>query len=225
MSSPFAGALMITFLAPASRWARAFSASVKMPVDSRTMSTPRSPHGSAAGSFSARTLISRPSMMIERSPALDGAVVGAVGRVVLEQQGVHLGVDEVVDGDDLDVRRALDEGLERLAADAAEAVDADARGHGGATPCHADPWRTPNPGSTALRSSARSATCVRAVPREHHRTLSGPGWKGTTRVATGSRAAAERAHRLLTEHKGRPPPVSDGGLGLRVAKGRVSRRS
>ena len=40
MSSPFAGALMITFWAPASRCARAFSASVKMPVDSRTMSTP-----------------------------------------------------------------------------------------------------------------------------------------------------------------------------------------
>ena len=39
------------------------SASVKMPVDSRTMSTPRSPHGRAAGSFSLRTLISRPSMI------------------------------------------------------------------------------------------------------------------------------------------------------------------
>ena len=40
MSSPLAGALMMTFLAPASMWARAFSASVKRPVDSRTMSTP-----------------------------------------------------------------------------------------------------------------------------------------------------------------------------------------
>ena len=49
MSSPLAGALMITFFAPALRWARALSASVKRPVDSRTMSTPRSPHGSAAG--------------------------------------------------------------------------------------------------------------------------------------------------------------------------------
>ena len=63
MSSPFAGALMITFFAPAVRWALALSASVKMPVDSRTMSTPRSPHGSVAGSFSLRTLISRPSMI------------------------------------------------------------------------------------------------------------------------------------------------------------------
>ena len=69
MSSPFAGALMMTFRAPASMWALAFAASVKMPVDSRTISTPRSPHGRVAGSFSARILISRPSTMIERSPA------------------------------------------------------------------------------------------------------------------------------------------------------------
>src|ERR687887_201650 len=34
MSSPFAGALMITFRAPASIWALALSASVKRPVDS-----------------------------------------------------------------------------------------------------------------------------------------------------------------------------------------------
>ncbi len=93
------------------------------------MSTPRSPHGSVAGSLSWRTLISRPSMMSESSVWLDLARVGAVGRVVLEQQRVHLDVDEVVDGDDLDVGGALDERLERLAADAAEAVDADANGH------------------------------------------------------------------------------------------------
>ena len=68
-------------------------------------------------------------MMIDESPALHLAVIGAVRRVPLEEQGVHLGVDEVVDGDDLDVRRALDERLERLASDAAEAVDPDSGGH------------------------------------------------------------------------------------------------
>ena len=47
MSSPFAGAEMTTFSAPASRWPLAFSASVKMPVDSTTTSTPRSPQGSS----------------------------------------------------------------------------------------------------------------------------------------------------------------------------------
>ena len=50
---------------------------------------------------------------------------------MLEQQRVHLGIDEVVDRDDLDVRRALDQRLERLAADAAEAVDADTDCHRG----------------------------------------------------------------------------------------------
>ena len=60
----------------------------------------------------------------------DVARIGAVGRVALEQERVHLGVDQVVDGDDLDVRGALDERLERLATDPAEAVDADAGGHG-----------------------------------------------------------------------------------------------
>ena len=49
MSSSVAGAEMMTFLAPASRWPLALAALVKMPVDSTTTSTPRSPHGSAAG--------------------------------------------------------------------------------------------------------------------------------------------------------------------------------
>ena len=65
---------------------------------------------------------------------LDRALEGAVGRVVLEEQRVHLGRHEVVDGHDLDVRGPLDDGLERLAADAAEAVDADAGRHGW-SPC------------------------------------------------------------------------------------------
>ena len=57
MSSFLAGAEMITFLAPPSRWALALVASVKKPVDSMTTSTPRSPHGSCAGSLSARILM------------------------------------------------------------------------------------------------------------------------------------------------------------------------
>ena len=52
-SSFLAGAEMITFLAPPSRWALALVASVKKPVDSMTTSAPISPHGSAAGSLSA----------------------------------------------------------------------------------------------------------------------------------------------------------------------------
>src|SRR4051794_22709855 len=53
-SSFFAGAEMITFLAPPSTCAFALVASVKNPVDSTTTSTPRSFQGSWAGSRSAR---------------------------------------------------------------------------------------------------------------------------------------------------------------------------
>ena len=57
MSSSLAGAEMMTFFAPASRWARAVGPVVNRPVDSITTSTPRSRHGSLAGSRSARILI------------------------------------------------------------------------------------------------------------------------------------------------------------------------
>src|SRR3954454_873739 len=62
-SGSVAGAEMITFWAPASRCLAAASRLVNRPVDSITTSTPRSPHGRAAGSRSASTLTSRPSML------------------------------------------------------------------------------------------------------------------------------------------------------------------
>ena len=201
MSSFFAGALMMTFWAPASMWALALSASVKMPVDSRTMSTPRSPHGSAAGSFSARMLISWPSMMIELSPASNVAVVGAVGRVVLEQQRVHLGIDEVIDRDDLDVRGTLDERLERLTADPAEAVDADTDCHLGTSCGRCRP----------LVSSAHTAP-VRIDPGEPaHSSKGSPGFP----------RVGQPAHRMQR----RPPPRGGGRLSLRGDDAGVSRRS
>ena len=58
MSSFLAGAEMMTFFAPASRWPLAFVASVNRPVDSTTMSTPSDFQGMAAGpSLMARHLI------------------------------------------------------------------------------------------------------------------------------------------------------------------------
>ena len=57
MSSSLAGAEMMTFFAPASRCARAAGPLVNRPVDSITMSTPRSRQGRLAGSRSARILI------------------------------------------------------------------------------------------------------------------------------------------------------------------------
>ena len=70
MSSSVAGAEMMTFLAPASRWPLALAALVKMPVDSTTTSTPRSPHGSAAGpSLTSRALILVLPMTMVSSPS------------------------------------------------------------------------------------------------------------------------------------------------------------
>src|ERR1700746_3219621 len=54
ISWSLAGAEMMTFFAPASMCARAAGPVVNRPVDSITTSTPRSPHGSLAGSRSAR---------------------------------------------------------------------------------------------------------------------------------------------------------------------------
>src|SRR5882672_11168239 len=66
-SWPLAGALMMTFFAPALTWAAAFSLSVKRPVHSRTMSTPRAFHGSSFGSFTARTWMSLPPTVMAAS--------------------------------------------------------------------------------------------------------------------------------------------------------------
>ena len=59
----------------------------------------------------------------------DLAVEAALDGVVLQQVGEGLGVGEVVDGDDLDVRTLLEGGAEEVTADAAEAVDTNAGGH------------------------------------------------------------------------------------------------
>ncbi len=73
MSSPFAGAEMMTFLAPAVRWPFAFSASVKRPVDSITSCTPSAAQGSSAGVFADTTLISLPSTRRTSSSGLSAA--------------------------------------------------------------------------------------------------------------------------------------------------------
>ena len=129
MSSFLAGALMMTFFAPAVMWAAALVASVKMPVLSRTMSTPEVAPRQVRRVALGEDLDLAAVDDDRRVPGLHLAVVRAVRGVPLEQQGVHLRVDEVVHGDDLHVRGALDERLERLASDAAEAVDPDTGGH------------------------------------------------------------------------------------------------
>ncbi len=70
MSGSVAGAEMMTFLAPASRWPLALAALVKMPVDSTTTSTPRSPQGSSAGpALTSRALILVLPMTMVSSPS------------------------------------------------------------------------------------------------------------------------------------------------------------
>ncbi len=61
---------MITLEAPASRCACAFSPSVKMPVDSITMSTPSCRQGSLTGSRSLNALMAWPLIVISPSPAV-----------------------------------------------------------------------------------------------------------------------------------------------------------
>ena len=118
---------MMTFFAPASMWARAWSASVKRPVDSITRSTPRSAQGRLAGSFSSSTWTNLPLTVMPSRSAVMSASYGAVGGVVLEQVGEGFVLGQVIDRHDLEQvgEPALIDGLEDLAADAAETIDAD----------------------------------------------------------------------------------------------------
>ena len=68
MSSLVAGAEMMTFLTVVPRWALAFSASVKKPVDSTTIWAPTEAQSSLAGSRSAKTLIFLPSTAMKSAP-------------------------------------------------------------------------------------------------------------------------------------------------------------
>ena len=66
-SAPLDGAETMTKGAPASRCIAACSRLEKMPVDSTTTSTPRSPHGSSLGSRSASTLKLSPPILMPSS--------------------------------------------------------------------------------------------------------------------------------------------------------------
>src|SRR3989344_5582985 len=61
VTASFAGAVIITLLAPASKCGAALSRDSKTPVDSTTISISKSFHGSFKISFSCNTLISFPS--------------------------------------------------------------------------------------------------------------------------------------------------------------------
>ena len=108
---------------------RASVALVKNPVDSMTMSTPRSPQGRFAGSRSANALIDGAVHDDVVVVVLDGRVEAARDGVVLQEVREGLVVGEVVHRDDLEVCALSEGGTEVVAADAAEAVDADLYRH------------------------------------------------------------------------------------------------
>src|ERR1700728_3872483 len=65
----------------------------------------------------------------------DLARIGTVVRVVLKQMRAFRRLDEIVYGCDFDFRAALQERLEEIPSDAAEAVDSDAHSEEGVTVC------------------------------------------------------------------------------------------
>ena len=123
MSSPLAGAEMMTFCAPASICLRAPSAVVNRPVDSRTRSTPRSFHGSVDANLIA--------VDDDRSVArANVALIGSVHRVVLEEMRECVRIGQVIDSDELDVgNRLLPRGPKHLTSDTSKPVDANANSH------------------------------------------------------------------------------------------------
>src|SRR5450432_188901 len=70
MSSPVAGAEMMTFLTGPRRWAFALLASVNLPVGSITICAPTDSQLMAAGSFSEKTFTVFPSIVMESAVAL-----------------------------------------------------------------------------------------------------------------------------------------------------------
>ncbi len=76
MSSSLAGAEMMTFFAPPAMCALAAGPVVNRPVDSMTMSTPRSPQGRFAGSRSARILIDLSPMWIVSPSTVTSSLSG-----------------------------------------------------------------------------------------------------------------------------------------------------
>jgi BRCT domain type II-containing protein len=93
---------MITLRAPAARCLRASSALVNRPVDSTTTSAPSSFHRTGETSQ---------------------------GGVVLEEVGQDLRLRQIVDADEFDVGAGGQGGPEEVAANTAEAVDANADRH------------------------------------------------------------------------------------------------
>jgi len=128
MSSPFAGALMMTFSAPAAMCLSASSRFVNRPVDSsdpRAQLLPRQVR---------RVLLRQhPELVAVHDDAFPGgrdlAGEGPQDRVVLQQVGQRLRVGDVVHRDEVPVQSLLPGGPEEVPSDPPEPVDADLDAH------------------------------------------------------------------------------------------------
>ena len=89
------------------------------------MSTPRSFHGNL-GRVALRDDLEEILADGDAAvPGLDRLIQVAENRVVLQQMGQRLGVGQIVDRDEIDVRLLLEGRAHDVAADAAEPVDTD----------------------------------------------------------------------------------------------------
>ena len=125
MSSPLAGALMMTFLAPAAICARLLrlgEQAGRLDHDVCADAAPRNRARVALGEDLQPVAVDDQITAVDGHGAVEATVVG----VVAEEMRVGGRVDEVVDRHDVElVAVALEHRLEHLPADAAESVDAD----------------------------------------------------------------------------------------------------
>ena len=130
MSSPLAGAEMMTLLAPAAICFAALALSVKMPVLSMTTSTPSSPQGSCAGSRSDKRF---DLIAVYNQRAVGGfnlARVDAVIGIVAKEMRHRIQIAQIVEGDHInDIWVVFADRFQHLPADASKSVDADANRH------------------------------------------------------------------------------------------------
>ena len=173
MSSPLAGAEMMTFFAPPSMCLRAASAfgeasgGLEHDVDAEVL--PRQRRRILLGEDSDLVAVDGDRAVRRR----DVALVRAVHRVVLEEVRERLRIGQVVDGDELDVGDTLLlRGAKHLSSDASKAVDANANRHPFVLLCgyHRSPSAGARPKVTKLtmrappsQSAAAHAFSVAAV--------------------------------------------------------------
>ena len=161
-SGPFAGAEMITFFAPPSRCLRApCRASVNLPVDSITMSTPSSFQGIFAGSFSAITLIAvavdDDAAVRDRHRARERPCTESWLRRWASVSASVRSLTATISS----VRRRARPRADERAPDAAEAVDPD--------PSHARDLYGPSPGTGRPRQLSSASASMRRSPARQRR--------------------------------------------------------